>query len=193
MARDVRSAGSTVGDDPFVTLLSWLLTMDGARAGIGKIISSDTLQDWRAGKYPRQRSTKALAAVDEWARRSYPGVYPPDWAHSGLIGLAGSELARATAASATPPSDDYQDSAPALPWDAVGARERSGRWVRVATGFSAVAIVAAGAVIAILLSSAQHPASSSTLYARGGGRLPFANARTLIAAGLTSRRAPRSR
>jgi hypothetical protein len=94
MTHDSGTTGLEDGPDRFVDLLEWLIGLNGDLDGITRVIRVDTLRKWREGNYPKRRSTGAVAAVDRWARDTYPGLYPPAWAPGGLIEAAQPALSR---------------------------------------------------------------------------------------------------
>ena len=148
------------GPDRFVSLLEWLISLDGARIEITKVISTDTLHRWREGKYPRHRSPPSIAAVDQWARKTYPDVYPPAWAPGGLASLAGPRRTSAEPGSTTSATGD----APTTVRPPPTGGERPFRLARL----TAIPVFVALIAIALFVLSRQN-AGSSTLYARGGG------------------------
>jgi hypothetical protein len=158
---DSGAAGGEGRPDRFVSLLEWLIGLNGDLEAITRVISADTLRNWRDGKYPKQRSTSAVAAVDRWARDTYPGAYPPAWAPGGLIALAGRGRARAAPSAANSPTGDSEHSDGPLP------RKRR-RWAAGLASLAGIAVVVALIVIALVMPF-RHAASPSWLYARGGG------------------------
>ena len=155
------------GPDRFAGLLEWLIDLNGDLEGITGVISADTLRNWRTGKYPKQRSTSAVAAVDRWARDTYSGIYPPIWAPGGLIALAGPGRGRTAPPAAN--SATCRTGTTGGPGNPKGSRPeaRRRRLVGLAS-LTAIAAVVALIVIALFVSS-QHGPGPSTLYARGGG------------------------
>lgn len=167
MAHHSGGTGGEGGADRFVDLLEWLISLNGDLEGITKVISADTLRKWRDGKYPKQRSTGAVAALDRWARDTYPNVYPPAWASGGLIALAGPGRTR-TAPSATPAVGSLPGTDGALP------RGRARRPLIRIVSLAAITVLATLIVITLLISS-RHGSGLSTLYARGGGPVAVHN------------------
>jgi len=161
MTRDSRVTGGEGSPDRFVSLLEWLIGLNGDIEAITRLISADTLRKWRDGKYPKQRSTSAVAAVDRWARDTYPDVYPPAWAPGGLIALAGPGRARTAPSAANSPIGGLENS------DGPLSREMR-RWLVGLASLTAITVVVALIVIALVMSS-RHAAGPSWLYARGGG------------------------
>ena len=164
MTHDKATPAGDGGPDGFVDLLEWLIDLNGDLEGVTRVISADTLRKWRAGEYPKQRSTSAVAAVDRWARDTYPGAYPPTWAPGGLIALAGPGRGRTLPLAANPAS--CQTGGPGKP-EGLLPRSRRRRLVGLAS-LTTIAAVVALIMIALFVSSRYGP-GPSTLYARGGG------------------------
>lgn len=74
---------------PFVEQLRWVAREAGGVEELARRsrVSARTLQSWLAGRYPRQRSSKKLTQLDDWALSHLPG-YPPVGT-SSLADLAG--------------------------------------------------------------------------------------------------------
>lgn len=77
------------GPDPFVEQMRWVAREVGGVEELARRsrLSVRTLQSWLAGRYPRQRSSKKLTQLDDWALSHLPG-YPPEGT-SSLADLAG--------------------------------------------------------------------------------------------------------
>lgn len=75
--------------DRFVEQLRWVAREAGGVKELARRsrVSTRTLQSWLAGRYPRQRSSKKLTQLDDWALSHLPG-YPPEGT-SSLADLAG--------------------------------------------------------------------------------------------------------
>lgn len=184
MAHDSGTPAGGSNSDGFVDLLEWLIGVNGDLEGITKVISADTLRNWRDGKYPKHRWSRAVAAVDRWARVTYPGVYPPAWAPGGLIALAGPVKSRTIqrAASSTAYHTSTTDGAGSLGTALPPASRRLGRFAI----FTGIAAVVALIVIALFVAS-RHDAGRSTLYARGGGPVAIRSCPALTCPALLTR------
>lgn len=77
------------GPDPFLALLEMLIAEAGSVRKLAEKSGAvgRTLEDWRAGSYPKRRASKALRDVDNWATRNVP-TYPRRGSGKTLLELA---------------------------------------------------------------------------------------------------------
>lgn len=176
------------GPGSFSELLEWIIQRTGEPA-IKQKITDDTLRNWRAGRYPKDRISPALREVDKWARDTLGSQYPPPGVPpGGLIALAQLNRAqpeRVTSIAEQVPADGVTEGsthtvgAMSASWEAyatsatmpatASARERRGHRSR-SRGISALGALAVVLLTAVLIAmSLRKPpeaAPSSVLYAR---------------------------
>jgi hypothetical protein len=146
---DDRPSDPGTSVDPFVTQIRWLLTTTGGREELARLssnrVSPRTLDNWTAGRYPRNRVTGAVRDLDAWAMEQVAG-YPTAAGVPRLIDSCGPSI---------PPSPEPEP-------EPTPTRRR--RWLRW-TVLSAVLLVAALATTAVSL------ARDEPLPTRGTGTL----------------------
>ncbi|OMQ13830.1 hypothetical protein A7K94_0220850 [Modestobacter sp. VKM Ac-2676] len=128
------SAGSPA--DPFVVQVNWLLGATGGKEQLarrsGNRVSVRTLDNWTAGRYPRDKISGAVRDLDAWALEHVPG-YPGGGAPR-LIESCGPSPLRPVAGATAAPQPAADDEPAAAP----GRR----RWLRWAVPLVAVLVVA---------------------------------------------------
>ncbi len=185
---------SAEGPDPFVELLEWIINRTG-ETPLLRVIDDDTLRLWRAGRYPKERVSGAVKAVDSWAREVLPGKYPPPGVPpGGLRSLAGrqagqpltdlaeqprpSHVEQAEAAAAPLAEHNSLDSGSAVD-EAVPSmleKPRNG-WLRGRAAWLAAPVLL---LLALLLAlklvpsyrTSDRPGPGSVLYARNAAPVP---------------------
>ncbi|MGY1749262.1 hypothetical protein [Modestobacter sp. SYSU DS0511] len=122
--------------DPFVVQVNWLLGATGGKEQLarrsGNRVSVRTLDNWTAGRYPRNKITGAVRDLDAWAVEHVPG-YPGAGAPR-LIESCGPAPAGAVAATPEPqPADQRTEPTTGKPRRA---------WLRWAAPLVAVLVIA---------------------------------------------------
>ncbi|MGY1856592.1 hypothetical protein [Modestobacter sp. SYSU DS0290] len=131
--------------DPFVRQVNWLLATTGGKDQLarrsGNRVSPRTLDNWTAGRYPRDRVSGAVRDLDAWAMAHVPG-YPHEAGVPRLVESCGPPPP--TVLRAVPALDE--SAATATPAPATGGGRR---WLRWAVPLAVLLAVATTVVLLV--------------------------------------------
>lgn len=167
----MREDQADAAPDRFVEQLRWVAREAGGTDELARKskVSIRTLQDWLNGKYPRQRTSRKLAQLDDWALAHLTG-YPPEGTATladlaGPVGLLSETPPPTRTRSRWGRGGDQVD-----PAGSTGSR-RSPRLI-IVSALVAVVVVAVTAVIITLIVIRTPDAPAASTSDTGDSALP---------------------